>query len=317
MTEARIEERDDGGDIDAEADDTALAQEQQDKTPPQDEGADEVQEVSAEDLQKMLADAKAEAAAERTARQAAEARGTDMESKHRSAIDAQVAAEERAIANGIAAAEAEADKLDTDAATAFEEGRWKDGAKLSSQSALARARIEGLQERKAQVDNWKKQAEAQIAAQSNRQTTKTEAWLARHPEIRNDAALTAKAMAAHWLAVGKGLEIESDDYFKFAEEYVLGQPTQTNGTGASQPAAQPKPKPKPTPAAPVNTRGAAPASASGRQPDGTYRLTPQEKEAALWQFAQDSSGKPIPEAERYKMYAQQKEKLRSSGRLAS
>lgn len=313
MTEARTEERD-GTDTDA---DETLAQEQQDQHDEQQTGDDEEnREVAAEDLRKMLDDARAEAAAERAARQAAEARGTDMESQHRNAINAQAAAEERAIANGIAAAEAEADALESQAATALEEGRHADGIKLAGKAALARNRIEGFEARKSQIENWKKQAEAQIAAQSTRQMTKTEAWLAKHPEIARDARLTQKAMAAHYLAIDKGFDVESDDYFKFAEEYVLGQPTQTNGNGAAT-AAQPKPKPKPTPAATVNTRGAAPASSSGRQPDGTYRLTKEEKEAALWQFAQDASGKPIPENERYKMYANQKEKLRSTGRLAS
>lgn len=283
---------------------------------------------------------------ERRGRQAAESRATSVEQDSQRRLGAeQVArfnAEEGALDQAIVAAKTTADQLEEQAATALEEGRSKDHAKLVRELGAASARLEGLNITKGQYEARRKQmgTQRQTGDDDPRLATVTppsRAWLKAHPEYLNDKALNKKLVAAHYKAEAEDIKADSNEYFEFIEDELgLGQRRDTRrgddddtvqgGADVDDPLSdtggeRDEPRRERTPR---ERRGSAGSRAlppdrgggSGRDSDRprgrTQDLTPAERDAAETSFPDEWRKNP---ADAMRLYQQNRDALRRDGKL--
>lgn len=112
-------------------------------------------------------------------------------------------------------------------------------------------------------------------------SSRSAAWVDKHPEFVRDQRLFRKMVAAHELAVADGIEADSDEYFASVER-TLGirsrVETETDDgafSNASQPTQRRAAPPSAPPSAPVSRSG----NGSGSKPN-VVRLTAAEREMA-------------------------------------
>lgn len=151
----------------------------------------------------------------------------------------------------------------------------------------------------------------------NRLPPRSAAWVRQHRDrYFNDARFQNMVAGAHQLALGRGIQPESDSYFKFIEEEtgVRERPAETVDlreetraaaaptTAPTSAAATAQPRRSPTPSAP-----AASGAPTSTRPTGTVsvELTQEERE-----FCRVND---IPEAN----YAKQKKSLRDEGLIGT
>jgi len=178
---------------------------------------------------------------ERLAREAAERREADAKRdrdnalKERDAARTEVTSTQfESVASGIEAAEAEASAAEREYQTAFEAGDSKGVTAAQRKIARAEASLLRLNEAKADLEARKKaptedadtrrsepekRADPVEAYIANR-TEPTQKWLRAHTEFITDAKKNAKLTAAHYSAVGDGIEPDSDAYFEHVETFV-------------------------------------------------------------------------------------------------
>lgn len=172
-----------------------------------------------ETLQQRLAEAEAKSATETAARLALEQRVQSAEAKTGESI-----------ASALDARKAEAASLRSAHQTAFEQAQVKMAASLElgqfTEAAKAQAEMNTAQLNLDKVDTYKRnldQFEAQQAAQAKQPVTpavssKTKAWIDAHPEFNTDKVFQAECIAAHNVAVARGIRPDTDEYFRFVEQ---------------------------------------------------------------------------------------------------
>ncbi len=186
------------------------------------------------DLKQQLVELEAAKTAETSARQRAESEAATARAEATKqageVAKAKVSLTESnisAVDNAIAAAEAEAEGFARDQVAALAAGKFDDAAAFGRKAARAEARIERLQEGKSDLEARKNEAPKTetrspqadafetVIAQS---TPRAQQWLRAHPTYVTDPSLNRKANIAHLKALDKGLEVDSDAYFEFAEQ---------------------------------------------------------------------------------------------------
>ena len=213
------------------------------------------------DLKAQLETMRADKTAEATARQRAEADAASARADAAKAQSAVVDANISTVDSAIAAAQAEADGHARDQEAALAAGNFKLAAELGRKAARAEARIERLEEGKADLAARKAEPPKPATTQSPQQTAfeqaiagsapRAQAWLRAHPTYVTDPELNAQAALAHQRAMKQGLAPDSDAYFEFCERDL----------GLKQAEAAPEQKPKPQqraaamPSAPVSRDG--------------------------------------------------------------
>jgi hypothetical protein len=108
-------------------------------------------------------------------------------------------------------------------------------------------------------------------------SSRSAAWVDKHPEFVRDQRLFRKMVAAHELAVADGIEADSDEYFASVER-TLGIRSKVEAEtddGAFSSASQPTQRRAAPPSAPVSRSG----NGTGSKPN-VVRLTSAEREMA-------------------------------------
>jgi hypothetical protein len=138
-----------------------------------------------------------------------------------------------------------------------------------------------------------------VEAVASQLTPRSADWVRRHPEYARDQRMMRQMIAAHELAVSRGIQVDSDDYFSDVEHTLRLTPGQAAQKPVEEdPTAQ---------AAQVTQRRSSPAAAPvSRTPAGgstIIRLSPEEREIAGFM-------KMTPEE-----YAKNKAMLKKAGKI--
>ena len=265
--------------------------------------------------------AQAEANATRAAQAEAEAnrRAAEADTARKAVTESNISA----VDSAIAAAQAEAEGAARDQEAAMVGGNFKLAAELGRKAARAEARIERLEEGKADLAQRKaepaKADGGRTPAQSDpfeqvvsNATPRAQKWLRAHPTYVTDPELSAHANLAHARALKNGFIVDSDAYFDFCER-ELGLKEKE-----AAPAVEAKPKQeraKAMAAAPVSRDG----NPSGGQTSPTQvTLTPGEQKAAtdgsvVWNYNDPKLGAVKGNPVGIKEYARRKLAMSQSG----
>jgi hypothetical protein len=172
-------------------------------------------------------------AAEDAAQQATRAAAEITQKLHRvegQMVDGQL----DTVVSGIAAAQAETTSAEQRYAVAFEAGDAAALARATRDMGTATARLERLQEAKAEIEDGIKQRPKTPPAATReppqRQqpadpverlaqtlSTRSAAWIRKNPDCVTDPKKNARMMAAHNLAVADDIPLDSDEYFSRIE----------------------------------------------------------------------------------------------------
>lgn len=179
------------------------------------------------ELRAQLAKKDADIAAERQQRVAAERGRNAAQQRVASEVDQRFAAEESAIENGLAAASADAERLESEVAALQEEGKFTEATKKQRELAAAQYKIEKYEDAKGQIAHAKTTAKTEQEERTRDPLaaygppgSPTRRWIDAHPRFMTDEAYRKSVEQAHWKARGEGLQVESADYFKFIEGAV-------------------------------------------------------------------------------------------------
>jgi hypothetical protein len=184
--------------------------------------------INGEDVQAMLAkrdreieDLRRQVESERTGRSRAE---QQAQTAHRSRWDA----EEAAVQARLDGADAEAQGLRTAYATALQEGRFEDAAELQAKMSHLSARLINDQQYQ-QYLATEKQRQQQPPQQRpsevdlNTFSAAQRRWIAENPDYMTDKTVRDRAVAGHYFATSRGLQVDSPEYFDIISETVRGQ----------------------------------------------------------------------------------------------
>lgn len=192
------------------------------------------------------------------------------------------------VTSGLAAAEAEASAAERDYIAAAEAGDFAAQARAQRKISGAEARIQRLQEAKADLEDAKpaKVTQRTEPTQQVRQTQqdpveavasgmapRAAAWIRSHPDCITDKSKNAKMMATHYAALADGLAEGGNEYFERLDAMVNEKPARI----------EPKPEPKPDAGGKRPSSAAAPSGHSGGGMNGgstEVRLTAREVTAA-------------------------------------
>ena len=104
-------------------------------------------------------------------------------------------------------------------------------------------------------------------------TPSTRAWLNAHPDFFTDAAFNARVMGADQLARGRGVQIDSPEYFRLIEtEAGVTQPTARRDV---------QPDARTIPGAGPNRDAPGPTGRPSTKPGDVY-VSPEDRTAATW-----------------------------------
>ncbi len=219
----------------------------------------------------------AESAARQATQQAAEA--TQRLQQAESTV---VSSQLDTVLSGLAAAEAEATSAEQAYVAASEAGDFQAQAKAQRKMSGAEARIQRLQEAKADLEDAAKrrpdpaqQRQVQRAPAdpveqfASGMSPRSAAWIRSHPDCVTDTKLNARMLAAHNLALADDIPVDSDEYFERIEAGI-------------KPAGAAQQQRKPAGDGRRPSSAAAPASGAGGALNGgtEVRLTKGEAEAA-------------------------------------
>ena len=277
-------------------------------------------QVSYEDLQKMLDEARGRASnlekerdEERRFRQTVE-RDRDVQVQRVvSEAEQRYNAEMSAVSTALTSA---TDALA--AAKAAYNAAARDGdhdkfGDLQDAISKARYRIEQAEGRKA----WLETNKTQFTQQPSRQdeygglqlTPEEKAWASSRPQFRTDPVYRNKVVGASQIAAADGHERGSEGYFRRIEE-IIGE-----GKRQESPRQEPDAAPAHRPSADVapNRRAQPGAAPSGRV---RVELSADEREVADAMYGNPTGNSYIEDpAARYEKYFKQKQAMRASGRL--
>ena len=274
--------------------------------------------VSVEDLKRMLDESRSRETElsraveeQRAQRMAAEAERDTASSRVVSETEQRWAAQRQAVEGALSAAEAEAESAERDYAEAAQNGEWAVAAKAQRKMAAAETKAAQFRNQKDYLETNKAKLTA-VQPQPSRSDSsdkyagvvqglqqKEREWLDQRPQFLNDPKYRTKVFGASQIADaehGRG----SADYFRRMEE-LLGE-----SRSEAEPEREPAKRPMSSDMAPQRraTPNAAPAGAR------EIRLTADQVEIANALYPDISD-----QAERYKKYADNLERMKASGRM--
>ncbi len=286
----------------------------------------------------------AEAKKDREARRSAEMRAATAEgrvndagARVQSEIDARYRAQEDSITAQMAAADADAERLEGEIVALQEAGKFADAAKLTRQLGSAAARAENLKMMKAEIESQKARIKTQVTNSDplDGYTPASRAWISNHPQYLSDERYRNRVVSAHHLAKAEGHAADSEAYFTFIEDQLAGrqpepepEPRRAPAKRASDPH-EPEPEPVPEPEPEPEPRRQAPVAPVARRTPinegtpmaGQIRLSALEKEHADAtmpdilenDYTDPKTGQVMPG--RYRLYHERKQRLKEEGRI--
>lgn len=217
--------------------------------------------------------------AERRVRQANE----ENVSTRRNAADAQY----DSVVNALAAAESELVNTKAAYKVALSEGDFERAADLSGDIGMAATKVREfqagksvLEQRRQAGDQQQQQQQPSDGREAYIQTMppRTAAWLRRNDRFFTDGNFQKMIQGAHALALGKGMQFESDEYFEYIEEQSgLRQPAQQTQAAAPTTAASATTQRHSAPAMAAAPPAGSTASTS-RTSSTTITLTAEERD---------------------------------------
>jgi hypothetical protein len=298
--------------IDLDEIDAKAAEKPAKRAPKKDEPAPAALETpapAASDTEKGIEKLKKQLADEKSAREAAEARAREAESGEVAAKTDVQATQLDLVKNAITTVTQASDVLEGKYAEAAAAGDWASAAKIQRELAGNAARLLQLENGKVALEKAPKPtarpALDQVEEFANRCTPKSADWVRAHPEFVRDNNKNRQMIAAHELAIGRGMKADTPEYFTDIEDTLRiakRDPVPENGhddESALTEAARPVSERSPPPAgAPVSRSG----SGNGSRPN-VVRLSADEREIAKLNGMTDEE------------YARQKVALQKEGRL--
>lgn len=255
-----------------------------------------------EDIQATLQRLKEQVEQEKQARLEAERQAREAVNREYQARNDKKDSDLQLVVNAIQTVKTNNSILQGRLAEAMAAGDYNQAAEVQREMSANEARLLQLENGKAAMEAEPKRQpppiQDPVEAMASQLTPRSADWLRRHPEFARDGRLLRQMIAAHELAVGRGIQVDTDDYFANVENTLgLHQARQAQPVEPDDPMSQ---------AAQVTQRRAAPPAAPvSRAPSsGTVvRLTPEEREMAGFM-------KMTPEE-----YARNKAALKKAGKI--
>lgn len=245
--------------------------------------ADDAEKAREEERRGRQAEGQAREEAERRARAASEEAFTTR----RSANDAQY----DSVINALAAAQGELGGIKSAYKAAMSEGDLDKAADLAAEIGLVAAKVREFESGKTVLEQRRQAGEQPDGpARSGdpreeyirSRTPRTATWLRRNDRYFSDPSFQRMVHGAHELAVGRGIMLDSDEYFRFIEDQAGVRGNDSGDLQHQQPAPiAPAPAaPPPRQAAPAHPSAPAAGStqAARTSSPGTIRLTAEERE---------------------------------------
>jgi hypothetical protein len=287
---------------------------------------EESDQVSAEDMAKLLKSEQKRSEELERRFQEAQARASKAErdvSEAGSRVDhgelARYQAQQTAVESAISAATAEIDRLEQDVAVMHADGKYAEAAKLVRRMTEQQARLQQYEQRKDWLGEQKQRFEAEAQQrQTQRQaqqadplanyTPAARQWIEKHPEFLTDPAYQQRVIEGHHAALGARHKEGSPGYFAAIEAHLAPKrpaaEAEEEGEEAEEPAAE-RPRPRQPVAMPVQRQ--TPQTAARQT---SIKLSADEREMADATMAWIAD--PV---ERYKTYADNRAKLKAEGRI--
>lgn len=234
---------------------------------------------------------KGERDAERRGRQDAEARAA-------ASTNTAFAQAEEKVSTGLKAAKEKREQLQRDYETAATNADFKRMAELSIEIGDTAVDLRNWEFQRQQLDQAKTRVtEAKVDLNEqviNSLTKPAQRWIRAHPEYIRDGVLDFKMQAAHYKALGEGVEQDSDDYFRFIE----GELGLSAGGSTREPPARSE-----TPRAPARAASSVAAPPS-RDTGGGRQVQPERVEdVTLSALEQEQAETEHPELKPHEAHA--------------
>lgn len=260
-----------------------------------------------ETLQKRLAEAesKADAAEKRaleesTARQSAEAKTGQSVTSVLEARKAEAASLRSAHQTAFETAQAKM-------ASSMELGQFTEAAKAQADMNTAQLNLDKVDTYKRQLDQFEaQQVEQAKQPQQPQISAKTKSWIDAHPEFNTDKVFQAECIAAHNVAVARGIRPDTDEYFRFVEQRAGLEPRDDNEAEAKTQRREPTSN-----AAPVSR--SAPQNNGRPQNDSRVTLTPADREMAEMINRDEIDSGKMTKEDAWKKYGARKLQLQRDG----
>lgn len=166
-----------------------------------------------------------------------------------SEVDQRFNAEEQAIESGMAAASADAERLEEQITDHNEKGEFREATKLTRELATAQTRIDGFAWRREQIKSVKERAKAEAAtagqdplARYGAPNSPTRRWIDAHPKFLSDDLYHHDVVGAHKRALRDGHDEGSDEYFAFIERAIGERKDKTTEAPIRKTAPEPEPE---------------------------------------------------------------------------
>lgn len=236
-------------------------------------------------------------------------RASERETELQREREGRAGAEYNSVLTAIAAEQSTIDKAEADYAAAASAGDWQSTAKAQRELAIASARLDRLQDSKANLDTVRERqkteppprhAEPSVEDRISRMPGEAQTWLRAHPEFVTDQGKNAKIGKTHnYLVDVKGVAAFSPEYFDALDaEFGFKKEPDT-----IQPETRPAPQRRSIPMTAPPSRDVP--TASGKRATPQMTLTPEERIIARNSF---TAADMTAEQKEY-LYAQNKAKL--------
>ncbi len=205
--------------------------------------ADSEARVTAAEKQRERADEARQS--ERSAREEAERRSAQYRQEADTGRQSAAEAQYDSVVNALAAAQGDLSSYKSGLKTAMAEGDFDKVAELSAEIGMAAARVREFESGKLALEQRRNAGGDQRQAGGDERenyiqsrTPRTASWLRRNDRFFTDRNFQGMVQGAHALAIGRGIEPDSDDYFSFIEEQAgLRQPAAAASALPAAPAA--------------------------------------------------------------------------------
>ncbi len=247
-----------------------------------------------EDAEQAAADLRRQLDESRRA-QAEAIRQRDAEAEERRRLQSTTeVAQITTLSTALESAQQRAETLKTQLQAAGESGDFRTMAEINLQLGRLGSEMERLEAGKSAFETRRTEtlrtpvpARDPIEADIAQRTPRTAEWLRRNRDFYTDAAFRNRVVGADSLAKGRGIQPDTDEYFRFVEEHA--------GVSNSSP---PPSRTAPSFAAPPSRQA---PSMSGRQQGGDVHISADDRKIAEWMGVD-----PVE-------YVKERESLRSRG----
>lgn len=258
-----------------------------------------------ETLQQKLAAAEEKALQETTARVAAEQRAQSAETKSGQSVNSVLEARKAEAASLRSAHQTAFEQAQAKMISSLELGQYAEVAKAQADMNTAQLNLDKVDTHKRNLDQFEAQQAAQARQPQQPQiSARTKSWIDAHPEFNTDPVFQAECVAAHNVAVARGIKPDTDDYFRFVEQR------------AGVPATEDEPiivhrRDPVTNAAPVSR--STPQNNGRPQNDSRVQLTPADREMAEMVNRDEIDAGKMTKEDAWKKYAARKLQLQREG----